>query len=270
MPDNSNTSSANPMAASQCIEAGGCGEDDLLKGSSEWGWKWIEVTLNCWSPGIFRHSTSRVSWEYMALRRETVQWVTVGGNASLMSEESGLTLLTPQRDRKCTHNHWLAIATKQRVPNKVAFEGLMCGVSSQKQNASTQKPQFKRKPNIYWICAAGTFQMGREGGPQSSSFASRGSSQRWDSRPELSEFLMPSLSQLFWSWWQGVRRITGWESMRQTWLLQPHNRIRQSPRQNVLSQSLCHTTLVQGGSITLALPLFFSNVVSSVPGNTSR
>lgn len=53
-----------------------------------------------------------------------------------------------------------------------------------------------------------------------------------------------------------VRRITGWESMRQTWLLQPHNRIRQSPHQNILSQLSCHITLVQGGSITLALPLF--------------
>lgn len=44
--------------------------------------------------------------------------------------------------------------------------------------------------------------------------------------------------------------------MRQTWLLQPHNRIRQSPHQNILSQLSCHITLVQGGSITLALPLF--------------
>lgn len=90
---------------------------------------------------------------------------------------------------------------------------------------------------------------------QSSSFASR-SLQRGDGGPELSEFFMAPLSQLFWSWWQGVRRIAGWESMRQTWLLQPHNRIRQSPHQNILSQLSCHITLVHGGSITLALPLF--------------
>lgn len=47
------------------------GEVNLLKWALERGWKWIEVTLNCWFTGIFRFS------EYSALTRVTIQWVTV-------------------------------------------------------------------------------------------------------------------------------------------------------------------------------------------------
>lgn len=140
--DNINTLSANHIAARQHIKAGRRGEDELLKGASEWGWKWIEVTLNCWSTGIFRHTISRVSWEYETQRRETIQWVTVVWREMPRWCKRRVGWLS-RRHRETGSTR--TIATKQRGPKKAAFEWLMCGLSSQRQTAPTQKPQFKKK-----------------------------------------------------------------------------------------------------------------------------